>query len=43
MGTLMSRLIVFTVVFWLFWVVLLFIWYQFDLPLGPGASIMLAS
>ena len=42
-GTLMSRLIVFTVVFWLFWVVLLFIWYQFDLPLGPGASIMLAS
>lgn len=42
-GTLMSRLIVFTVSFWLFWVVLLFIWYQFDLPLGPGASIMLAS
>lgn len=42
-GTLMSRLIVFTVVFWMFWLVLLFIWYQFDLPLGPGASIMLAS
>ena len=39
----MPRLIVFTVVLWLFWVVLLFIWYQFDLPLGPGASIMLAS
>ena len=42
-GTLMSRLIVFSVAFWLFWLTLLFIWYQFDLPLGPGASIMLAS
>ena len=41
-GTLMSRLIIFTVPFWLFWLGLLFIWYQFDLPLGPGASIMLA-
>ena len=41
-GTLMSRLIVFSVAFWLFWLALLFIWYQFDLPLGPGASIMLA-
>jgi len=39
----MSRLIVFTVVFWMFRLVLLFIWYQFDLPLGPGASILLAS
>ena len=41
-GTLMSRLIVFSVAFWLFWLTLLFIWYQFDLPLGPGESIMLA-
>lgn len=41
-GTLMSRLIVFSVAFWLFWLALLFIWYQFDLPLGPGESIMLA-
>lgn len=40
-GTLMSRLIVFTVPFWLFWLALLFVWYQFDLPLGPGSSIFL--
>lgn len=40
-GTLMSRLIVFTVPFWLFWLALLFVWYQFDLLLGPGSSIFL--
>ena len=43
LGTLMSRLIVFVVPFWLAWAVLLFIWYIFDLQLGPGASIFLAS
>lgn len=40
-GTLMSRLIMFTVPFWLVWLALLFIWYTFDLPLGPGAGIFL--
>ena len=41
LGTLMSRLIVFVVPFWVSWAALLFIWYIFDLPLGPGASIFL--
>lgn len=41
LGTLMSRLIVFVPFFWLAWAFLLFIWYIFDLQLGPGASIML--
>lgn len=40
-GTLMSRLIMFTVPFWLTWIALLFIWFAFDLPLGPGAGIYL--
>ena len=41
LGTLMSRLIVFVVPFWISWAILLFIWYIFDLPLGPGATIFL--
>ena len=41
LGTLMSRLIVFVVPFWVAWASLLFVWYIFDLPLGPGASIFL--
>ncbi len=41
LGTLMSRLIVFVVPFWVSWAALLFIWYIFDLPLGPGATIFL--
>ena len=41
LGTLMSRLIVFVVPFWVSWAILLFIWYIFDLPLGPGAAIFL--
>ena len=41
LGTLMSRLIVFVVPFWVSWATLLFIWYIFDLPLGPGAAIFL--
>jgi aminobenzoyl-glutamate transport protein len=40
-GTLMSRLIVFVVPFWVAWAGLLFIWYILDLPLGPGAAIMI--
>ena len=42
LGTLMSRLIVYVVPFWVAWASLLFVWYSFDLPLGPGASIFLA-
>lgn len=42
LGTLMSRLFVFVVPFWVSWASLLFVWYIFDLPLGPGASIFLA-
>lgn len=38
-GTLMSRMIVFTVPFWIFWTLQLWIWYLLDLPLGPGAGI----
>lgn len=42
LGTLMSRLVPFVVPFWLAWVLILFGWYVFDLPLGPGAGIMIA-
>lgn len=42
LGTLMSRLFVFVIPFWVSWASLLFVWYIFDLPLGPGASIFLA-
>lgn len=41
LGTLMSRLIVFVIPFWISWAILLFIWYIFDLPLGPGSAIFL--
>lgn len=41
LGTLMSRLFVFVVPFWLSWVVLLCVWYFLDLPLGPGAGIFI--
>ena len=38
-GTLMSTMIPFTVVFFLFWSVLLVGWILLDLPLGPGAGL----
>ena len=41
-GTLMSRMIIFTVPFWVFWTLQLWVWYMLDLPLGPGASMMIA-
>nr|WP_301924853.1 AbgT family transporter [Corynebacterium glaucum] len=41
LGTLMSRLVVFVIPFWTAWAILLFIWYTFDLQLGPGSSIFL--
>lgn len=42
LGTLMSRLVVYVVPFWVAWATLLFIWYIFDLQLGPGAGIFIA-
>lgn len=41
LGTLMSRLVPFVIPFWLAWVLILFGWYALDLPLGPGAGIMI--
>ncbi len=38
-GTLMSTMLPFTVVFFLFWAVLLVGWILLDLPLGPGAGL----
>jgi aminobenzoyl-glutamate transport protein len=38
-GTLMSTMVPFTVVFFLFWSVLLIGWILLDLPLGPGAGL----
>ena len=42
LGTLMSRLVVFVVPFWITWVSLLAVWFYFDLPLGPGQGVFLA-
>ncbi|MGW6907453.1 MULTISPECIES: AbgT family transporter [unclassified Streptomyces] len=39
LGTLISRLAIFTVPFLLVWLAILGIFYGFDLPLGPGAHI----
>ncbi|MFV8380682.1 AbgT family transporter [Corynebacterium hindlerae] len=41
LGTLMSRLVPFVVPFWMAWVLMLFGWYVLDLPLGPGAGILI--
>lgn len=41
-GTLIAMMLPYTVVFWLVWSLLLWIWLVLDLPLGPGASIMLS-
>lgn len=41
LGTVISRLIVFVIPFWLSWAGLVAIWYFFDLPLGPGNGIFL--
>jgi aminobenzoyl-glutamate transport protein len=38
-GTLMSTMLPFTLVFFLFWSVLLVGWILLDLPLGPGAGL----
>ncbi|MGL6153687.1 AbgT family transporter [Cetobacterium sp. SF1] len=39
LGTLISTMLPFSIVFMLGWIVLLFIWYMFGLPLGPEAYI----
>lgn len=41
LGTVIARLIVFVVPFWVSWATLVGIWYFFDLPLGPGNGIFL--
>ncbi|WP_151526488.1 AbgT family transporter [Serinicoccus kebangsaanensis] len=41
LGTVISRLIVFVVPFWLSWAGLVAVWYFLDLPLGPGNGIFL--
>ncbi len=38
-GTLMSTMIPYTVVFFIFWSLLLIVWILLDLPLGPGAGL----
>lgn len=41
LGTTMARMIPFVVPFWLAWLLILFGFFALDLPLGPGAGIML--
>lgn len=41
LGTLMSRMIPFVIPFWTAWVVLLALWFYVEIPLGPGAGIMI--
>ncbi|WP_312182401.1 AbgT family transporter [Arthrobacter sp.] len=41
LGTVISRMLPFTVVFWLAWVAVLTVFYVFDLPLGPGNGIFI--
>ncbi|ANS80118.1 Aminobenzoyl-glutamate transport protein [Serinicoccus hydrothermalis] len=41
LGTVISRLIVFVIPFWLSWAGLVAVWYFLDLPLGPGNGIFL--
>jgi aminobenzoyl-glutamate transport protein len=40
-GTLISRFLPFTVCFWVAWVIVLSVWYGFDLPFGPGQHALL--
>lgn len=41
LGTVMARMIPFVVPFWLAWVLILLVFYLLNLPLGPGAGIMI--
>jgi aminobenzoyl-glutamate transport protein len=40
LGTLMARLFPFVIPFWLAWAAILFVFFQLDLPLGPGNDIL---
>lgn len=42
-GTLISTMIPYSIVFLLGWIVLMIIWFMLNLPLGPGAPLHLAS
>ena len=41
LGTVISRMLPFTVVFWVAWVAVLTVFYVFNLPLGPGNGIFI--
>lgn len=41
LGTLMTRMVPFVIPFWLAWVIILTVFYIFDLPMGPGNGIFL--
>ncbi|MBG7588478.1 AbgT family transporter [Rothia kristinae] len=41
LGTVMARLVPFAILFWIGWFIVLCVFYFFDLPLGPGAGIMI--
>ncbi|MDY6051875.1 MAG: AbgT family transporter [Rothia sp. (in: high G+C Gram-positive bacteria)] len=41
LGTMMARLLPFVFTFWLAWLAVLFVFYFFNLPMGPGAGIMI--
>lgn len=41
LGTMIARLLPFVFTFWLAWLAVLFVFYTFDLPMGPGAGILI--
>lgn len=41
-GTIVSTMLPYSIIFFIGWVLMLIIWIYFDLPLGPGAGVMLA-
>ena len=41
-GTIISTMLPYTVLFWFFWTLLLVVWMMTGLPLGPGGSLFLA-
>lgn len=41
LGTLMARLVPFVIPFWVAWALILLVFFQLDLPLGPGNDILI--
>ncbi len=41
-GTIVSTMLPYSIVFFIGWVIMLIIWIYFDIPLGPGAGVLLA-